>query len=114
MPEVGQVIEIWRYERKRWDFLPDITDDRMQIRVRVKIAVSVKNPVEEFASVNEDPIEVGQCGENDAPFEFPPPKDKENNGGRDDEQMVTDPYWAFEIGLGRVIGEVGELVEEPV
>jgi hypothetical protein len=82
--------------------------------MRVKIAVGMENPVEEFAAMDEDPIKVGQGGENDAPLEFFPPENQKNDGSHDHEQMITDPHRAFKIRLSRVIGEIGQLVEEPM
>jgi hypothetical protein len=114
MAQVRQMVQIGSDKRKGRDVFPDVADGHVEIGMRVKIAVGVENPVEEFAAVDKDPVEVGQGGENDAPFKFLPPKDEENDGGDDDEQVVANPHGTFEVRLGGVIGEVGQFVEKPM
>lgn len=78
------------------------------------MALRVEQQIENLPAMNENPVHVRQAGKNDSPLEFFPPKHKEDNRGGDDEQMIADPNGIFEIGFGRMIGEVGQLVQKAV
>jgi len=110
--KVGQMIEIWRYKGKRRDVFPNIAKEHMEIRVRVKVKMEVEGPIQEFAAMDEDPVEVREAGEDDSPFELFPPQNQKNDGGDDDEQVINDPNGIGELRIGGVIGEVGELVQK--
>ena len=86
----------------------------MDVWTGIKVGLGMEQVVEQFASVIKYPIDVGQAGEDDAPFVSFPPEDKKRDCGYENERMITDPNRAVKIGFRRVIGEVGEFVQKAV
>jgi len=110
--EVGQMVEIWSCKGKWRDVFPDIAKEHMEVGTGIKAKMEVEGPIQEFAAVDEDPIEVREAGENDSPLELFPPQDQKNHGGDDDEQVINDPNGVGKLRIGRMIGEIGEFVQK--
>ena len=78
------------------------------------MGMGMKKSVKNLAAMNEDPVHVRQAGKNNPPLEFFPPQVEKGNRRHHQERMVAHPNRTVEIRLGRVIRQVGELVQKPV
>lgn len=82
--------------------------------VQVRLPIPGNPEVEYFLPVDKNPVHVRENGKGNAPAVLSPPVIKKSDGGQNHGEMKTHPERTVEVGLRRVVGDVGQFIQDPM